>query len=245
MGVDIIDEHNKNKNEHKRGKNCENDDHGTHVAALAGGLEYGIATEATLYSVRVADCDGKSNIGYIIEGLHHTMKKIKKLNKPSVINLSLGSKRGFISAAGNAAIRRVVDKEGIPVVVPAGDTFKEASRYWPAIPDVINVGATRDGDAMFKSNYGPAIDILAPGVDIKSASIPGDIATDGDTATAVKSGTPMAAAIVSGAVAVLLQEQGQIKPAKLKQLLLKNAINGVIEGPHFEKNTPNKLLQIK
>ena len=89
------------------------------------------------------------------------------------------------------------------------------------------------------SNYGPAIDILAPGVNIKSASI------SSDTATAVKSGTPMAAAIVSGAVAALLQEHGQIKPAKLKQLLLNNAINGVIEGRQIEKNTPNKLLQIK
>ena len=242
MGVDIIDEHNKNENEHKRGGNCENDDHGTHVAALAGGHKYGIATKAMLYSVRVADCDGKSNIGYIIEGLHHTMEKIKesKPQKPSVINLSLGSKKGFISAAGNAAIRRVVDKEGIPVVVSAGDKFDEASRYWPAIPDVINVGATAVSGFMgATSNYGPAIDILAPGVNIISASISSDTATD------VKSGTPMAAAIVSGAVAVLLQEHGQIKPAELKQLLLNNAINDVIEGPQIKKNTPNKLLQIK
>ena len=48
MGVDIIDEHN-----HKKGGHCANNDHsthdhGTHVAALAGGHKYGIATEAML-----------------------------------------------------------------------------------------------------------------------------------------------------------------------------------------------------
>ena len=241
MGVDIIDEHTDDISKRKKGGHCANNDHGTHVAALAGGHKYGIATEATLYSVRVADCDGKSNIGYIIEGLHHTMKKIKKSNKPSVINLSLGSKRGFISAAGNAAIRHVVAKEGIPVVVSAGDEFDEASRYWPAIPDVINVGATKDINFMSTtSNYGPAIDILAPGEGIKSAT------TSGDTDTDVKSGTPMAAAIVSGAVAVLIKEHGQMKPAELKQLLLKNAIYGAIDkGPRIKLGTPNKLLQIK
>ena len=42
-----------------------------------------------LYSVCVADCNGKSNIGYITEGPHHTMKVIKAPKKPSIINLSL------------------------------------------------------------------------------------------------------------------------------------------------------------
>ena len=46
----------------------------------------------------------------------------------------------------NAAIRCVVAKEGIPVVASAGDESAEASRYWPAIPNVINVGATAASD---------------------------------------------------------------------------------------------------
>ena len=257
--IDIIDMHTTDTNQHKNGGYCNDNNHGTHVAALAGGLEYGIARKATLYSVRVADCNGKSKIGYIMEGLYHVVKHIKHTQKPSVINLSLSGGRGFISAAGNAAIRRVVNEEHIPVVVSAGNDAFEASRYWPAIPDVINVGATKYDDAQVNdkdqlyvnSNYGPAIDIFAPGHDIESASIPTNANDNSRTRTATKSGTSMAAAVVSGVVAALLEEDSTLTPAALKKkLLTDHAFDSVIKGnvqgiPFNDKNSPNKLLKAK
>ena len=224
------------------------------MAGLVGGRTHGIARDATLYSVRVADCNGRSNIGYIIEGLHYVMKAVQASRRPSVINLSLSGGRGFISAAGNAAIRHVVKNnvKKVPVVVSAGDNTYEASRYWPAIPDIIVVGATRFDQAnnedrmSANSNYGPAIDILAPGHGITSASTPANINDNSHSATAVKSGTSMAAGIVSGVVAALLEEDTNRTPVQLKQKLVEMATDGVVRGPGFDdKNTPNKLLYVK
>ena len=76
---------------HELGGHChKGSDHGTHVAALAGGRTCGVARGATLYSVRVLDCKGKGSETNIIKGLNHAVDEILKSYKRGVINLSLG-----------------------------------------------------------------------------------------------------------------------------------------------------------
>jgi len=63
-------------------------------------------------------------------------------------------------------------RQGIPVIVGAGNDRQDASNISPArVTEAITVGATDRNDTFASfSNFGDKVDILAPGVDIVSAS---------------------------------------------------------------------------
>ena len=89
--------------------------------------------------------------------------------------MSLG---GGYSAATNSAVRAAYNK-GVTVVVAAGNDNANAANYSPASEaSAITVGATdiNDNRASF-SNYGTALDIFAPGVNILSSWIGSTSAT--------------------------------------------------------------------
>ena len=86
---------NKPNGAHEEGGHChQGSDHGTHVAALAGGKMYGVAKGATLYSVRVLNCNGKGTETDIINGLDHAVNEIElkrtSNQRRGIINMSLG-----------------------------------------------------------------------------------------------------------------------------------------------------------
>ena len=95
-GYDAIDDGWVNQ----KGGYCDNgENHGTHVAALAGGLTYGVAKGATLYSVCVVDCNinGAGTDTDIINGLDHAVNKIRSTpnQRCGIINMSLGGLSGI------------------------------------------------------------------------------------------------------------------------------------------------------
>lgn len=78
--------------------------------------------------------------------------------------------------------------QGHPFIVAAGNESQDANNVSPArVPEAITVGATTINDTFASfSNFGPAVDILAPGLDILSAGF------QAANATAILSGTSMA-----------------------------------------------------
>ena len=103
------------------------------------------------------------------------------------------------SAALDTAVTNAVDS-GITFVVAAGNDDIDACSISPASNrSALTVGAVTigDGRAPF-SNFGPCVDVFAPGVAVAS-----DYASS-DTASAVLSGTSMATAHVTGTVALFL-----------------------------------------
>jgi hypothetical protein len=215
------------------GTDC--DGHGTHVAGIIGGQTFGVAKHVRLFGVRVLNCQGTGAWSDVIDGVNFvTWHRAQpgQQGVPAVANMSLG---GEINRAVDAAVRNSI-RAGVTYVVAAGNWNSDASAYSPAgVVEAITVGATNQSDARADfSNYGPALDLFAPGVSIPSAWIGGDLMI------ATATGTSMAAPHVTGVVALYLQNHKTASPAGVRSALVGNATVGVVSNPGQE--SPNRLL---
>lgn len=145
----------------------------THVAGLACGHKYGVATNCTLCSVKVLNSAGFASLSGIISGINHvvnycTNSTLNGDGKKCVINMSLGSN---VNSDFNEAVASAV-ASGVVVVVAAGNSNADACSYSPASESsALSVGATNSSDMRTNfSNYGDCVDVYAPGDDIVSAS---------------------------------------------------------------------------
>lgn len=167
--------------------------HGTHVTGIAAGTTYGIAKGASIVPVRVLDCNGVGYASDIISAVNWVIAN--HTGGPAVINVSLG---GSFSASLNAALSQAVNR-GFVVVAAAGNSGVDACTSSPAsAAGVIAVGAMANPTSWASySNYGPCVDINAPGSNIVSDWLNGG--------TATLSGTSMATPHVAGLIARVLQ----------------------------------------
>ncbi|AJE42594.1 S8 family peptidase [Streptomyces nodosus] len=205
--------------------------HGTHVAGTIAGTRYGVAKRAEVVSVRVLDDNGAGTTARLIAGIDWVTAHARK---PAVANLSLG---GPPNAQLDAAVRNSI-ASGVTYVVAAGNGGRLAGLYSPGrVPEAITVGAGDRGDTRAPfSNWGPAVDLFAPGVAITS-----DASTD-DTATATFSGTSMATPHVTGAAALHLAGHPHATPAQVSRALVRKAAAGRVKHPGT--GSPNRLLQV-
>ena len=203
--------------------------HGTHVAATVGGATYGVARDVRLVSVRVLDCQGSASYSQIIAGVNWVARHAAK---PAVANMSLG---GLGSRALDTAVKNSI-AAGVTFVVAGGNAGGDACTQSPArIPAAITVGATTRGDARAAfSNHGACLDLFAPGVSILSAY------RGGDRASALMSGTSMAAPHVTGAAALVLAARPRATPRQVHDALIATATPGVVTDA--KRNSPTALL---
>jgi subtilisin family serine protease len=204
--------------------------HGTHVAGTIAGSTYGVAKGATIVPIRVLDCLGAGSTSAVVAGLDWILTF--NAGAPAVVNMSLG---GSPSVIVDSAVQRLIDN-GITVVVAAGNSAFSACLSSPArVPAAITVGATQSDDARAQySNFGPCLDIWAPGTGVVSAGI------TSDTATATKSGTSMASPHVAGAAALLKAATPSLSPAGVASALIANSTPGVVTDAQLD--SPNRLL---
>jgi subtilisin family serine protease len=214
--------------------------HGTHVASTAVGTSFGVATDALVVPVRVLDCGGSGSNSQVIAGLSY-IASYPLNGKRAVVNMSLG---GSASTALDSAIATLIS-QGIVVVAAAGNdgrsldlSERDACNYSPArVTAALTVGATDDSDrrALF-SNYGPCVDIFAPGYDIEGASN----SSPSDSLT--KSGTSMATPHVAGAVAIALTTFPSASPTQVAAILTSDATPDIVSDSGA--STPNLLLMV-
>ena len=201
----------------------------THLGGTVGGANFGVAKGVTLVAVRNVDCNGAATIAQVVAGIDWvTANSIK----PAVALLAVG---GPASTTFDNAVTNSI-ASGVSYVVTAGSSNSDACMFSPGrVPAAITVSATdmTDTRASF-SNFGPCLDIFAPGV-----SIPSDWFTS-DTATATLSGTSMAAAHVAGGVALILAEQRALTPAQVAAQLVTNSTKDVVINAGA--GSPNRLL---
>ncbi|WP_328506102.1 S8 family peptidase [Streptomyces sp. NBC_00391] len=205
--------------------------HGTHVAGTVAGTTYGVAKKAEVVAVRVLDDAGGGTTAQVIAGIDWVTEHARK---PAVANMSLG---GPGNAQLDAAVRNSI-ASGVTYTVAAGNDALAAGLYSPArVKQAITVGATdkKDVRADF-SNWGPSLDLFAPGASITSAS------HRSDTAKATHSGTSMASPHAAGAAALYLAEHPRATPAEVAKALAKRSVSGKVKDRY--PGSPNRLLQV-
>ena len=144
--------------------------HGTHVAGTIAAQTNnaigvaGIAPGATIMPVKVMDSSGNGYWSDFLEGVDWA-----RTHGASVINLSLG---GPLTSSQVAAFQPTFDAAyhaGVLVVAAAGNNNNSNGFYPASFAHVVSVSATNNNDAKASfSNFGPAVDLSAPGVTIES-----------------------------------------------------------------------------
>lgn len=205
--------------------------HGTHVAGTIGSTNYGVAAGVTIHPVKVLGSDGSGSMSTIISG----MNWIATHAAPhSVVNMSIG---GTYNQAVNQAAGALVE-QGLVVVAAAGNDGADARYYSPASePSLLTVGAVdqHDRDTYF-SNFGPVLDLYAPGVDIRSDALHGGSIT--------MSGTSMATPHVSGAAALYWGLHPTASASAVTSAIKSQATRGVITYPFGQAGSPNVDLNV-
>ncbi|MDL0432158.1 S8 family peptidase [Marinobacter sp. TBZ242] len=205
--------------------------HGTHVASTAAGTVYGVAKGASVSPVRVLDCSGAGSNADVIAGVDWVAKNHRA---PAVANMSLG---GGDSEALDNAVRGAIER-GVTFVVAAGNSDADACSGSPnRVEPAITVGSTtREDQRSSFSNYGPCLDLFAPGSDITGAWYQED-----DEVNTI-SGTSMASPHVAGSAALILAADPALSPASvdamLEDLATRNVLGGIRDG------SPNLLLRV-
>uniref|UniRef100_A0A8C8B869 Proprotein convertase subtilisin/kexin type 9 n=1 Tax=Otus sunia TaxID=257818 RepID=A0A8C8B869_9STRI len=225
---------------HRQASKC--DSHGTHMAGVLSGRDAGVATGASVRSLRVLNCQGKGTVSGTLIGLEFIKATLEaQPHAPLVVLLPFA---GAYSRVLNAGCRRMAQM-GVAMVAAAGNYKDDACLYSPASePEVITVGATNSEDqpasiGTLGTNFGRCVDLFAPGDDIIGAS------SDCSTCFTAQSGTSQAAAHVAGIAAMLLSAEPQLSLGELRQRLLHFATKNTMDMAWFPEEqrlqTPNSV----
>ena len=224
-----------------RTKPYDDQGHGTHIAGIIGGngrasrrTYVGMAPDASLFSIKVLDKRGNGETEQVIKALEYLISK-KEQYRIRVVNMSVGT----IPEAGQTeknGLVKAVEKAwdaGLVVVAAAGNNGPEPmSITTPGISrKVITVGSSEQDKRLENgriaegaSSRGPTPfcvckpDILAPGKGIISCR-------NARNGYISKTGTSMSTAIVSGAIALLLEKRPWLTPAEVKLALYHSAVD--------------------
>jgi serine protease AprX len=204
----------------------------------------GVAPDATLVNVKVGAGNGAVDVTQVIAGIDWVVEHAdEKGMNIRVITLAYGT--DSVQSSSVDPLSYAVEnawRHGIVVVVSGGnegDSSKTLAN--PASdPFVLAVGAMDDAGTAARgddtvpgwSTHGTDarhVDVVAPGVSVLGLRNPGGYADARNPQARVgdrfarASGTSQAAAVVSGEVALLLQQYPQLTPDQVKQVVTRSA----------------------
>jgi serine protease AprX len=205
----------------------------------------GIAPGARLTSVKVGTAEGAVDVSQVVAAIDWVVvhRNDDPRNPIRVINLSYGTD-GIQDYRVDPLTHAVENawRAGIVVVVSGGNSGTDSPKlnnpaydpYVLAVGAADTAGTVDSGDDVVPafSSRGDAsrrVDLVAPGRSIKSLRDPGSTIDAAhpdarvDTRFFKGSGSSQAAAVVSGAVALLLESRPSLRPDQVKALLRSSA----------------------
>jgi serine protease AprX len=226
--------------------------HGTHMAGIIAGADTrqtdafsGMAPGARLINLKVADKLGRTDVSLVIAAIGWAVDhRAADGFNIKVLNLSFGTDGGAEPALDplDQAVE-VAWRHGVTVIAAAGNHGAGAGHLANPARDplVLAVGAVdslgsrqpTDGIALDFSSHGDGSrnpDLVAPGRSIASLRSPGSYVDRQYEQARVNdrllrgSGTSQAAAMVSGAVALVAQQHPEASPEQIKALLNETAV---------------------
>ncbi len=205
----------------------DHDGHGSHCAGIIAANDNaigicGVAPDVKILPIKVIE-SGSGDLDELVDAIAYA-----RIMGASVISMSIGADPDSVGGG----LRILIDAEillahlaEIVLVAAAGNTDPVGIQeiMYPACNEyVISVGATtKSNTKAFYSNYGPEIDIAAPGGDTSGAII----STYNESNYKNLGGTSMACPHVSGVVALMLQWNGTLTADEVRARINDTAID--------------------
>ncbi|OMJ09022.1 Subtilase-type proteinase psp3 [Smittium culicis] len=217
--------------------NNDNTGHGTAVAGLINGKNNGVAKGAGVVSVKVLNSENTGTTTTFYQGLNWVLndKKTNYPNTPAIVNFSINLE---IESPSLEIAFKNLSKIGVLVVASSGNNSANHCNFFPGNSEhALIVSSVQPGNDSFDtldSNFGPCIDVLAPGNRVFTA-VAGSV-----NQVRPFVGTSFAASIVSGLGASILSNDPSLSPADLYDAIVGNAMKDVISN--VPANTTNKMI---
>lgn len=243
--VDFINGRNEPYDDNGHGTHCAGSAVGS--GAASDGLYQGPAPAASVIGVKVLNRVGTGTLESVMQGIQWCIEynRTNPDNRINILNLSFGTEPQAYENEEEDPMVRIVNKaweEGMVVCAAAGNVGPEQMTIAsPGLSQrIITVGALddrntenrADDDVAIFSSRGPTIygavkpDILAPGVNIISLRVPNSYLDKVQKTNRVDSdyfsmsGTSMATPICAGIIALMLENEPNLSPERVKRRLM-------------------------
>ena len=252
-----------------------NDDHGhgTAMASLVVGEEVGVARHAELGVIKVSEADGNATISDVAKGVDSMFKhrNINVLTRADTFHMT-----SIVCCAWTFPKSEALDRlctymwhsRFLPVCA-AGNNGADVDNYSPGgLNLLLTVGASDSSDNVptfsndagavveqgsgLQTNGGEEVDVFAPGVAVRFASIAnrneggGYDAVSSANQFGTGSGTSCSTAIVSGVSAIAVQRLDGARPESVKDLVISQSLTGMLfQDPGLYSTTPNNIVYLE
>lgn len=212
--------------------------HGTGLASILVGSTLGVSSRATVKSVKIP-FGQPVTISILLNAFNTILSDHLLTPGIKVVNCSWSVQKSIILDSKITELQQ----NGLIVVAAAGNNIIDANTLSPVgLDTVLGVAASDAYDRVINwgtgagSNWGPDVDLTAPGIGVEMAMLDGSIQE--------QSGTSIAAAVVSGVVCQYITDNPTITTAGiLQQLIVETAQPDILfRNESIYGTTPNRLI---
>ena len=221
--------------------------HGTKIASIIAGSNIGLLPYINLVNCKIMTetyLPTPLDVSNALDAIYNSF--VQNPKSPMVVNMSWTlPKNNYL----NHKIQNMIDA-GIGIVCAAGNYGMDVSLLTPAgMSDVTTVAASDSDDVSagfnnfsssnlsLTTNYGSAVDILAPGIDVVVASN-----DNNNSSYEYASGTSISTAYVSGCMAAIMSLVPNTYYLDSKRILIEYATTGALLLDLDQFNYPQNLL---